>query len=80
MLVPYQALQGLPSETLENLIKEYLFAQIEDGSFGQLQDDALSHAINQCHQALKAGELVVEYSEDDDSIAIRHKNHLLSGS
>jgi uncharacterized protein len=80
MLVPYHALQGLPSETLENLIKEYLFAQIEDGSFGQLQDDALSHAINQCQQALKAGELVVEYSEDDDSIAIRHKNHLLSGN
>jgi uncharacterized protein len=80
MLVPYQALQSLPKETIENLIKEYLFAQIEDGSFAQLQDNALSHAIHQCLQALKAGELVVEYSEDDDSIAIRHKNHLLSGN
>lgn len=80
MLVPYDALSSLPQETLDSLVKEYLFTQVEDGSFGQLQDASLVRAMDQCHQALKRGELVVEYSEDDDSIAIRHRHHLLKGN
>lgn len=80
MLIPYNALGSLPQETLDNLVKEYLFTQVEDGSFGQLQDGALTQAMAQCHQALKSGELLVEYSEDDDSIAIRQKNQLLRNS
>ncbi|MGL4476520.1 MAG: YheU family protein [Shewanella sp.] len=71
MLVPYESLQQLPSETVDNLIKEYLFAQVEDGGFGELDSEALKHAVARCHQALKRRELVVEYSEAEESIAIR---------
>lgn len=76
MLVPYDALQQLPDETLESLIKEYLFSQVEDGSFSDTDDETLKLAINKCKQALKQGVLVVEYSEDDESIAIRQHDHL----
>ncbi len=71
MLVPYEALQQLPADTLNNLIKEYLFAQMEDGSFAVLDSEKLTLAIAQCKRALEREELVVEYSEDDESIAIR---------
>lgn len=76
MLVPYDALQQLPNETLESVIKEYLFSQVEDGSFSDTDDETLELAINKCKQALKQGILVVEYSEDDESIAIRQHDHL----
>ncbi|RTR30563.1 YheU family protein [Shewanella atlantica] len=76
MLVPYDALQQLPDETLESLIKEYLFSQVEDGSFSGTDDETLKLAIVKCKQALKQGVLVVEYSEDDESIAIRQHDHL----
>ncbi|MCP3129743.1 YheU family protein [Shewanella sp. KJ2020] len=71
MLVPYEALLQLPNETLVNLIREYLFGQVEDGSFASLDEQELSQAIVQCQQALKQGKLVLEYSEDDESFAIR---------
>jgi len=76
MLVPYDALLQLPNETLERLIKEYLFSQVEDGSFSDTDDETLKRAIDKCKQALKQGVLVVEYSEDDESIAIRQHDHL----
>ncbi len=76
MLVPYDALQQLPIETLESLIKEYLFSQVEDGSFSDTDDATLKLAIVKCKLALKQGGLVVEYSEDDESIAIRQREHL----
>ncbi|WP_144211178.1 YheU family protein [Shewanella donghaensis] len=76
MLIPYDALLQLPQDTLNNLIKEYLFTQVEDGSFGQLDNQQLQNAIDQCKQALKQGELKVEFSEEDESIAIRQKDHL----
>lgn len=71
MLVPYEALLQLPNETLINLIREYLFGQVEDGSFASLDEQELSQAIVQCQQALKLRKLVLEYSEDDESFAIR---------
>ncbi|MDO6618040.1 MULTISPECIES: YheU family protein [unclassified Shewanella] len=77
MLIPYDALLQLPPATLDNLIKEYLFTQIEDGSFGQTDDAQLQNAINQCKQALKQGELIVEFSEEDESIAIRQKQQII---
>ncbi|WP_119967940.1 YheU family protein [Shewanella japonica] len=77
MLIPFEALQQLPPDTLNNLIKEYLFTQVEDGSFGQLNDDQIQLAIEKCKQSLKQGELKVEYSEDDESIAIRHKDQII---
>ncbi|WP_110457206.1 YheU family protein [Shewanella algidipiscicola] len=80
MLVPYSALLQLPSDTLNNLIKEFLFTQMEDGSFAALDDAAMSSAIRQCQQALSRNELVVEYSEEDESIAIRHKDNTLATS
>ena len=76
MLVPYDSLVQLPTETFEALIKEYLFAQLEDGSFSNTDEEGLQRAIAQCKQALKQGVLVVEYSEDDESIAIRQREQL----
>ncbi|QLE86868.1 YheU family protein [Shewanella sp. Scap07] len=71
MLVPFDALQQLPKTTLDNMVKEYLLTQLEDGSFASLDETALQQAIAQCMLALKRGELVVEYSEEQESIAIR---------
>ena len=41
------------------------------GSFDTMSGDALTAAITKCRQSLAQGELVVEYSEDDESVAIR---------
>ncbi|MEJ6519777.1 YheU family protein [Shewanella bicestrii] len=76
MLIPYDALLQLPKETLANLIREYLLGQVEDGSFTSLDQQELSAAIVQCQQALKQGKLVLEYSEDDESFAIRHADQV----
>mgnify|MGYP000897517937 CR=1 FL=1 len=77
MIIPYETLLGLNTETLNNVIKEYLLTQVEDGSFSEFNSQPLSGMINQCKQALKTGELVVEYSEDDESIAIRHRQNII---
>lgn len=71
MLIPYETLLQLPKETLVNLIREYLLGQVEDGSFASLDEQELYQAIVQCQQALKQGKLKLEYSEDDESFAIR---------
>lgn len=71
MLIPYETLLQLPPETLNNLIREFLFGQVEDGSFASLNEQDLDIAIAQCQQALKQGKLLLEYSEDDESFAIR---------
>ncbi|ASF15634.1 YheU family protein [Shewanella xiamenensis] len=76
MLIPYDALLQLPKETLVNLIREYLLGQVEDGSFTSLDEQELSGAIVQCQQALKQGKLVLEYSEEDESFAIRHADQV----
>ncbi|MBE7214009.1 YheU family protein [Shewanella benthica] len=76
MLVPYDALLQLPSATMDNLIKEYLLTQVEDGSFSDTDEQVYISAIERCKQLLKQQVLVVEFSEDDESIAIKHKEHL----
>lgn len=76
MLIPYNVLLQLPNETLVNLIREYLLGQVEDGSFANLDEQELSSAIAQCQQALKLGKLVLEYSEDDESFAIRSSDQI----
>jgi hypothetical protein len=78
MLVPYQSLLQLPQETLDNLMKEFLLTQMEDGSFAAMDEQAFFSAMQLCKQALSREELVVEYSEDDESIAIRRKEQLLT--
>ncbi|MDP5145632.1 YheU family protein [Shewanella sp. ULN5] len=78
MIIPYETLLGLDTETLNNVIKEYLLTQVEDGSFSEFNSQPLSGMIIQCKQALKTGELVVEYSEDDESIAIRHRQNIVN--
>lgn len=77
MIIPYSALHGLAGDTLNNLIKEHLLTQIEDGSFSELDSQQLLNMTNQCKQALKQGELVVEYSEEDESVAIRHMKNII---
>lgn len=76
MLVPFEALQSLPKATLDNLIREYLLAQVEDGSFIELDDEAIERATSNCLMMLKKKELLVEYSEDDESIAIRTREEI----
>ncbi|NMH65336.1 YheU family protein [Shewanella salipaludis] len=76
MLVPYEALSQLPSETLDSLMREYLLTQVEDGSFANLGEEEILAALAQCRQALKQGKLLVEYSEEDESIAIRHHDQV----
>ncbi|NRB25781.1 YheU family protein [Shewanella sp.] len=76
MLVPYDALLQLPNATMDNLIKEYLLTQVEDGSFSDTDEQVYTSAIERCKQLLKQEVLVVEFSEDDESIAIKHKEHL----
>jgi uncharacterized protein YheU (UPF0270 family) len=58
------------------MIKEYLLTQLEDGSFSDVNEEQLIQATERCKLALKKGELVVEYSEDDESIAIRHREQI----
>ncbi|MCL1039288.1 YheU family protein [Shewanella submarina] len=77
MLIPYNSLLELPEETLNNLIREYLFTQVEDGGFDTLSGDSLKHAMSRCRDALKRGELVVEYGEEDESIAIRNRDQII---
>ena len=76
MLIPYETLLQLPKETLANVIREYLFGQVEDGSFASLDEQELTQAIVQCQQALKQGKLKLEYSEDDESFAIRSADQI----
>ncbi|MCS6208308.1 YheU family protein [Shewanella baltica] len=76
MLIPYETLLQLPKETLANVIREYLFGQVEDGSFASLDERELAQAIVQCQQALKQGKLKLEYSEDDESFAIRSADQI----
>ncbi|MCU8104243.1 YheU family protein [Shewanella sp. SM101] len=76
MLIPYETLLQLPKETLANLIREYLLGQVEDGSFASLDEQELMQAIVQCQQALKQGKLKLEYSEDDESFAIRSADQI----
>ncbi|MGS0676065.1 YheU family protein [Shewanella sp. 125m-1] len=77
MLVPYESLSQLPSDTFDNLIKEYLISQVEDGSFSGDGQHSMKKAIVQCKAALKQGILVVEYSEEEESIGIRRKEDIV---
>lgn len=76
MLIPFDALQTLPQTTINNLIRDYLCSQIEDIHFDSLDEQTMNNAIIQCQQALKSAQLVVEYSEQNESIAIRHKDEV----
>ncbi len=78
MLVPYESLSQLSSETFDNLIKEYLISQVEDGSFSGDGEHSMDRAIIQCKTALKQGLLVVEYNEEEQSIGIRRKEDIVS--
>ena len=77
MLVPYESLTQLSSDTFNNLIKEYLISQVEDGSFSGEGEHSMERAIEQCKAALKQGILVVEYSEEDESIGIRRREDIV---
>ncbi|WP_095497092.1 YheU family protein [Paraferrimonas haliotis] len=77
MLIPYQSLQELDPDTLDNLIKEFIYGQVEDLNISQLDHANLTGAIAQCKRRLANGELVVEYSEQDQSVAIKDKEQLL---
>ncbi|SDJ60520.1 hypothetical protein SAMN04488540_11085 [Ferrimonas sediminum] len=72
MLIPYHDLKSaLSPEAFANLIKEYLLQQIGDQGFDQLDGDSVDQALPRIEAALKRGELVVEFSEEEESVAIR---------
>lgn len=77
MLVPYESLTQLPSDTFDNLVKEYLISQVEDGSFSGDGEHSMDRAMIQCKTALKQGLLVVEYNEEEESIGIRRKEDIV---
>ena len=81
MLIDYDTLQSqLAPETLDNLIREYLFRQIGDEGFDQVDSKGLISATEQVRAAMAKGDLVVEYAEDDQSIAIRSKQDLITSA
>ncbi|GLP95784.1 YheU family protein [Paraferrimonas sedimenticola] len=77
MLIPYQSLQELPVETLDALIMDYLYQQVEDGNLANLDSDSKAAARSKVKALLKRGELVVEYAEESESIAIKAPSDLL---
>lgn len=79
MLIDYQTLvASLPPETIDNLVREYLLTQVGDEGFDSTGQTQLLDAIVQAKQALARGELVVEFSEDDESIAVRRRDEVIS--
>ncbi|WP_345315211.1 YheU family protein [Ferrimonas gelatinilytica] len=77
MLIDYATLkEALPPETLENLIREYLLGQVGDEGFDELTPERLADSAARAHHALRLGELVVEFSEQEESVAIRRADEV----
>lgn len=72
MLIPYQALS---SDALRGLISQFLLAEAGD-DLAQVDDDEQAALVL---AALKRGELVVSYSEENESAAIRYRDELTFG-
>ncbi|TKB48045.1 YheU family protein [Ferrimonas sediminicola] len=80
MLIPYDQLkQSLSAEALTNLMREFLLQQITDQGFDQTDDRVLAEALPRVEAALRRGELVVEYSEEEESVAIRPADQVACG-
>lgn len=77
MIIPYESLLQLEAATLNNLIHEYLLSQVESGQFCELSQDKLDTMTDKCKLALKRQELLVVYSEQHESIGIKHKDEVL---
>ncbi|WP_028115679.1 YheU family protein [Ferrimonas senticii] len=80
MLIEFATLQAaLPAATIDNLLKEYLLTQVSDEGFDGTGQQQLAHGIALARAALQRGELLVEYCEDDDSIAVRRREDIQIG-
>ncbi|MBY5922431.1 YheU family protein [Ferrimonas balearica] len=78
MLIDYATLKdALAADTLDNLCREYLVRQIGDEGFDQTDSAELAEGVARVQRALARGELVVEYSEADESVAIRRREELV---
>ncbi|MFI3246897.1 MAG: YheU family protein [Ferrimonas sp.] len=78
MLIHYTTLtQAVSATAINNLLREYLFREVSDTGFDELSELQLQQAIVAAHKALQRGELVVEYSEIDESISVRRADELL---
>ncbi|GAA4884064.1 YheU family protein [Ferrimonas pelagia] len=78
MLIDYPTLcQSLPADTIDNLIREYLISAVGDEGFADTELSQLNNAIVQARLALQRRELVVEYSEEHESIAIRRHDDVV---
>lgn len=72
MLIPYQALS---SDALRGLISQFLLAEAGD-DLAKVDGDEQAALVL---AALKRGELVVSYSEENESAAIRYRDELTFG-
>ncbi len=80
MLIDYPTLrQALAPDTLDNLVREFLIRQIGDEGFDQVDPAQLAEGMAKVHKALQVGDLVVEYSEEDESVAIRPREEVAPG-
>ncbi len=78
MLIHYATLkQAVSATAIDNLLREYLFREVSDTGFDELDELQLQQAIMAAQGALQRGELVVEYSEVDESISVRRADELL---
>ena len=79
MLIDYATLKSaLDPDTLNNLCREFLIRQIGDEGFDHTDSAGLADGIAKVQHALARGELVVEYSEAEESVAIRRREELVS--
>lgn len=70
MNIPWQS---LAPDTLKNIIEEFVLREGTD--YGEMEV-TLESKINQVHQQLQAGEVVVVYSELHETVDIRHKSEI----
>ncbi|WP_298443674.1 YheU family protein [uncultured Ferrimonas sp.] len=78
MLIDFATLKSaIDADTIDNLLREYLLTQVGDVGFDTTEANQLGDAIVMARAALAKGELVVEYSEDDDSIAVRRAEDII---
>ncbi|QIZ77842.1 YheU family protein [Ferrimonas lipolytica] len=72
MLIDYATLvSAIDADTIDNLLREFLLTQVSDEGFEQTDAEGLSRAITAARSALARAELVVEFSEEDESITVR---------
>lgn len=69
MLVDYKSISA---EALENLCREYVIANLSDVE----QEVQLADWVTQTINLVKSGELVIEFSEQDESVSLKNQSDI----